>query len=56
MLVICKDSPGYLLINFLITIQSFHIVTGSVQNKSTNNKAQLYHKDIRVQVFIAFND
>ena len=36
------------------TIQYFHIVTGSVVIKSTNNKPQLYH--IRVQVLIAFND
>ena len=28
----------------------------SVRNKSTNNKSQLYHTDINVQVLIAFND
>ena len=28
----------------------------SVQNKSMNNKSQLYHTDINVQVLIAFND
>ena len=39
-------------------IQSFRVVTGSVQcqRKSMNNKSQLYHTDIHVQVLIAFND
>ena len=61
-------SPTHLaVINFCFnqdnhkqTIQYFHIVTGSVTLKSTfksmNNKSQLYHTDIHVQVLIAFND
>ena len=32
-----------------IAKRPFHIVTGTVQNKSINNNHQLYHKDIHVQ-------
>ena len=39
-----------------ICIRPFHIVTGIVQHKYTNNKPQLYFTDIHVQVLIAFND
>ena len=37
-------------------MRPFHIVTGSVQNKSINNKFQLYNTDIHVQVVIVFNN
>ena len=35
---------------------SFCIVTGTLQNKSTKCKSQLYHKNIHVQRLIAFSD
>ena len=35
---------------------TIYIVTGTVQNKSTNKKLQLCSKDIHVQIVIMFND
>ena len=36
----------------LIEINNIHIVTGTVPNKSTTNKLQLYPEDVHVQALI----
>ena len=45
------------LVMIVISVYSIFTLSPEVSRfKSTNNKSQLYHTDIHVQVLIAFND
>ena len=48
---------NYLIILITCYVHSIFTLSPEMsQYKSTNNKSQLYHTDIHVQVLIAFND